>query len=166
MNTSNNFLIKNSDGTYEANGPLPPKVIMRTASQILLESLVGKERLSSAADAAEFLRMELAHEENEHFGVLFLTQRHQVIAYERLFSGTINAAAIYPRVVVKKALEHNAAALILAHNHPSGDAAPSPADKEITKRLQDALELVEIRVLDHFIVTADQHQSMAESGLM
>lgn len=166
MDNNNQLLVKNSDGTYEARGPLEAKVIMKTASQILLESLLGKEFITKAADAEEFLRMELAHEENEHFGMLFLTQRHQVIAYERLFSGTLNAAAVYPRVVVQKVFKHNAAAVILAHNHPSGEPEPSGADQDVTRRIQDALGLIDVRVLDHFIVTPDRCASMAEAGML
>lgn len=166
MDNNNQHLVKNNDGTYEARGPLEAKIIIKTASQILLERLLGNEFITSAADAEEFFRMELAHEENEHFGMLFLTQRHQVIAYERLFSGTLNAAAIYPRVVVQKVFKHNAAAVILAHNHPSGEAEPSLADKEVTRRIQDALGLIDVRVLDHFIATPDKCVSMAELGML
>src|SRR5690606_39095792 len=99
-----------------------------------------------------FLRMKLAHQEREVFAVIFLDARHKLICYEELFFGTIDAAAVYPREVVKAALKINASAAIFAHNHPSGYAEPSLSDKQITKQLIDALKLVDIRVLDHVVV--------------
>ena len=102
----------------------------------------------------------------EVFSCLFLDNRHRVIEFEELFRGTIDGASVHPREVVQRALYHNAAALILAHNHPSGVAEPSSADRRITQRLKEALALVEIRVLDHFIVGEGQPVSMAELGLM
>lgn len=100
------------------------------------------------------------------FGCLFLDNKHQVLTFEELFFGTINAAAVYPREVVAKALSHNAAAVILAHNHPSGIAEPSQADCQITQRLQQALEAVDVRVLDHIVVGDREVVSLAERGLI
>ena len=97
---------------------------------------------------------------------MFLDNRHRLIAYEELFHGTIDGASVHPREVVKSALRYNAAAVILAHNHPSGVAEPSQADQRITKRLQDALTLVDIRVLDHFVVGDGEPVSFAERGLI
>ena len=102
---------------------------------------------------------------HEIFAVLFLDQRHRVIKFEEMFQGTIDGANVYPREVVKKALHHNAAAVILAHNHPSGVAEPSQSDERITQRLKDALALVDIRVLDHFVI-GDDIVSFAERGLL
>ncbi|MFM7812596.1 MAG: DNA repair protein RadC, partial [Acinetobacter junii] len=102
----------------------------------------------------------------EVFRVLFLDNQHQLLADETMFMGTIDASPVYPRVVVQKALEHNAAALILSHNHPSGIVEPSHADKAITNRLKQALELVDIRVLDHIIVGDTETVSFAERGLL
>jgi len=100
----------------------------------------------------------------EVFSAIFLDQRHRVITYEELFKGTLNAAAVYPREVVVRSLLHGAAAVIFAHNHPSGMAEPSPADVEVTERLREALHLVEVRVLDHFIIGDGGWVSMAERG--
>ena len=100
----------------------------------------------------------------EAFYVLFLDNQHRVIKGEVLFEGTIDSASVYPREVVKRALDHNAAALILAHNHPSGAAEPSQADRRITRRIGDALALVDIRVLDHFVVGDGEVVSFAERG--
>jgi DNA repair protein RadC len=97
--------------------------------------------------------------------VLFLDNQHRVLAFERLFYGTINQAAVHPREVIKAVLRHNAAAVILAHNHPSGIAEPSRADQELTVRLRDALGLIDVRLLDHIIV-GDQCTSLAERGMI
>ncbi|MCG6507504.1 DNA repair protein RadC, partial [Vibrio parahaemolyticus] len=106
----------------------------------------------------------LRDRQREAFYILFLDNQHRVIRDEVLFEGTIDAASVYPREVVKRALHHNAAALILAHNHPSGVAEPSQADRRITQRLTDALALVDIRVLDHFVVGDGDVVSFAERG--
>ncbi|MCY1404001.1 hypothetical protein D9M71_191980 [compost metagenome] len=100
------------------------------------------------------------------FACLFLDSRHRVLAFEVLFHGSIDGASVYPRQVVKRALAHNAAALILTHNHPSGVAEPSQADRALTQRMKDALALVDVRVLDHFIVGDGEPLSMAEHGWM
>ena len=112
-------------------------------------------------DVANFLRLSLAPEPNEVFAVLFLDNAQRVIAFEKLFFGTIHKAAVHPRVVVKRALELNAAAVILAHNHPSGDTDPSEADKKITRRLKDILAIIDVKVLDHFIVSSQTFYSFA-----
>ena len=126
--------------------------------------LAPRRRLGSPADAAGFLRARLADLGHEVFACLFLDTRHRIIRFEPLFRGTLDGAAVYPREVVKRSLELNAGALILAHNHPSGDAEPSEADRAITDRLSRALALVEIRLLDHFVVSASGHVSLAERG--
>jgi DNA repair protein RadC len=112
----------------------------------------------------DFLRLKIGGLEHEQFSVMFLTNRHQLIAYDELFRGTINAANVYPREVVKAALKHNAAAVVLAHNHPSGNAEPSVADVSLTDRLKSALGLVDIKVLDHMIATPSGIYSFAEKG--
>ncbi|MBL4706028.1 MAG: DNA repair protein RadC [Flavobacteriales bacterium] len=122
--------------------------------------------MESPIRVRDFLTLSLGAEEREHFEVIFLTSQNAVIAKERLFSGTINAASVYPRVVVKRALELNAASIILAHNHPSGEVEPSQADKLITKKIQDALGYVDINVLDHLIVSGVSFCSFAERGLI
>ena len=122
--------------------------------------------LTSPEDTRRFLRLKLAEREAEVFCVLFLTNRHRVIAFEEMFRGTIDGATVHPREVVKQALRLNAAAVILAHNHPSGVAEPSRADEAITRRLRDALALVDVRVLDHLIVGGIEITSLAERGLL
>ena len=103
---------------------------------------------------------------HEVFAVLFLDNRHRVIAFEEMFRGTIDGASVHPREVVRRSLQHNAAALILCHNHPSGVAEPSQADRRITARLSDALGLIDVRVLDHLIIGDQECCSMARRGLL
>jgi len=122
--------------------------------------------LTSTDAARDYLRVTLIQEPHEVFAVVFLNSRHQVIACETLFRGTINGASVYPRVVVQKALAYNAAALIIAHQHPSGCSKPSGDDRAITTRLKSALALVDIRVLDHFIVGKGEPFSFASAGLL
>lgn len=142
-----------------------------------LSPRVGAEQKRSVADGyaaadvalqrrSAFLRLQLADQQREVFGVIFLDSAHAVIAFEVLFEGTLAQTAVYPREVVKRALERNAAALILAHNHPSGVAKPSQADERLTQTLQQALALVDIRVLDHIIVDRSEAASFAERGLL
>lgn len=120
----------------------------------------------SASATRDWLRLNLAGQEREVFIVLFLDNQHHLIAHETLFSGTINCTSVYPREVVKSALKHNAAAVVFAHNHPSGQTEPSKQDRHITTRLQQALTLVDIRVLDHFIIGGRDIVSFAERGLL
>ncbi len=122
--------------------------------------------LSKPDETRDFLRLRLADYRNEVFGCLFLDNRNRIIAVRELFQGTIDGASVYPRVVVQQAMEVNAAALVFFHNHPSGVAEPSQADGAITRRLQDALALVDVRVLDHFVVSAGESVSFAERGLL
>ena len=115
---------------------------------------------------ADYLRVRLSSLDHEVFCVIYLTNRYQFIACEDLFRGTIDGASVYPREVLKEALRHNAAAVIFAHNHPSGIAEPSQADLDITKQLKKALALVEIKVLDHLIIAGGDTVSFAERGLL
>jgi DNA repair protein RadC len=124
---------------------------------------VGEILLSSQA-AQKYLAYHLQHQQQEVFACLFLNTQHRILAYEELFHGTIDESSVYPREVVKRALAHNAAKVILAHNHPSGDPTPSQADCEITDLLRDSLALVDIRVIDHIIIGQQQCLSLAESG--
>lgn len=133
----------------------------------LLESrLKSSDVLASPTQVRQYCQLHLGHERDEHFACLFLTAQHQVIVFEHLFRGSIDGAAVYPRVVVRRCLELNAAAVILVHNHPSGVSEPSGADRRITERLQQALQLVDIRVLDHLVVSAGSATSFAERGLL
>ncbi|GAA6171384.1 DNA repair protein RadC [Colwellia sp. KU-HH00111] len=120
--------------------------------------------LTSSQATRDYLVSELRQETREVFAVLFLDNQHQVLKFERLFFGTLNAATVYPRVVVEQTLKHHAAAVILVHNHPSGVAEASIADKHITQKLEQALQLIDVRVLDHIIVAGHQCYSFAEHG--
>lgn len=122
------------------------------------------EVLITPADAASYLKLRLAPYQHEVFALLYLDSRHRVLDFEVLFFGSIDGASVYPREVVVKALAHNAAAVILSHNHPSGDPEPSGADRMLTTRLIEVLALVEVRVLDHIIVGEGQPLSLAEYG--
>ena len=129
-------------------------------------NLEKKGVLSNPDDTKSFLLAQLRAYPHEVFACLFLDNRHQIISFDEMFSGTIDGASVYPREVVKQALARNAAAVIFAHNHPSGVAEPSLADKNITQRLQEALKLVDVRVLDHFIIGDNTVVSFAEQGLI
>jgi DNA repair protein RadC len=122
--------------------------------------------LNSPAIVREYLRITIAHLEHEVFCLVLLDGRHQLIAVRELFRGTINAAVVHPREVLKEALKYNAAFLILAHNHPSGIAEPSTADEIITQRIKDALALVDVGLLDHLVIGGNNIVSMAERGLV
>ncbi|MBL7252023.1 JAB domain-containing protein [Alloalcanivorax marinus] len=156
--------VKSEKGLYQAFGPITPEAIVRTAAAILQESLVRGDALTNPEDAARFLQMALANEKNEHFAVLFLNNKHQVLSFERLFFGTVDGTTVHPRVVVQKALEYNAASVILAHNHPSGHSEPSQADREVTDLLVKALKLIDVRVLDHLIVSQSGWESLSRRG--
>ncbi|MCX2896543.1 RadC family protein [Pseudomonas mandelii] len=132
----------------------------------LAERLRVRSALENPQAVRDYLKSMLRHEQQEVFGCLFLDSRHQVLTFEALFRGSIDSTSVHPREVVKRALAHNAAALILCHNHPSGNATPSQADRLLTKRLQEALQLIDVRILDHFIVGDGDPLSMAEYGWM
>lgn len=122
--------------------------------------------LDSPSEVRKFLKLKLAGESNEVFAAIFLDGRHRVIAFEVLFRGTINSTEVHPRVVLMRAIERNAAAVIFTHNHPSGLTEPSHADRHLTTRLREVLALVDIRVLDHIIVGEGEPFSFAEAGLL
>ncbi|WP_330985182.1 MULTISPECIES: RadC family protein [Enterobacterales] len=119
---------------------------------------------NSSTAARDWLRLQLSGMEREVFMVLYLDNQHRLITHETLFSGTINSVGVHPREVVKSALKHNAAAVALAHNHPSGLAEPSQSDRRMTEKLQQALALVDVRVLDHFVTGSHDIVSFAERG--
>ena len=149
----------------EVGGPdTTEQAILALAESILRGRLERQGSISDPIDAIEYLRLRLGPLEHEEFHVLWLDNRHHILQCQRLFTGTIDGAAVYPREVVRSALAVNASAAILAHNHPSGIAEPSAADRAITKELREALKLIGVRVLDHIIVGADC-TSMARMGL-
>ncbi len=132
----------------------------------LLETLRRGNALSSPASVREYLRITLAGREHEVFMVLFLDAQNRVIESEEMFRGTLTQTSVYPREVVKRSLVNNAAAVIFAHNHPSGLAEPSRADEMLTQALKQALALVDVKVLDHFVIAGSSVMSFAERGLL
>lgn len=140
--------------------------ILEAAEKILQRRLKRHGEIRDPGACADYLKARCAHLDYEVFGVVFLDTRHRIIAAEELFRGTIDGAEVHPREVAKAALVHNAAAVILYHNHPSGNAEPSAADRAVTTRLKQALALLEVRVLDHFVVSGEGTTSFAQRGLL
>jgi DNA repair protein RadC len=140
--------------------------VLELARRALTSQLQEKTMFSSPQAIRDYLQLQLGSRDHEIFAVLFLDTQHRLIVLEEMFRGTLTQTSVYPREVVVRALALNAASVVLAHNHPSGSAQASRADEAITQTLKAALALVDVRVLDHFIVTARQAVSMAELGLM
>ena len=161
MSTSS-FSAEQPAGTFV--GP-KDRAILEAAEVILRGRLQRQGCIGNPTDAADFLRVRLAALPHEEFHVLWLDHRHRILDCQRLFTGTIDGANVYPREVVRAALAINAGAAIFAHNHPSGVAEPSAADRSITRELREALQLIGVRVLDHLIV-GDECTSMACRGLL
>lgn len=139
--------------------------IIEKALNVLAARVASGPVLDSPEATKRFLQLRIADEPNEVFGVMFLDNRHRILKTENLFYGTIDGCSVHPRVVAKRALELNAAAVILFHNHPSGYPEPSHADRAMTKRMREALDLLDIRVLDHIVVGNSGVCSFAERGL-
>lgn len=158
--------IQEDGGMYRVSNPVSADQIIGQAQLILEQRVFNSEYLKSPAITRDYLRLMLTEHDREVFAGVFLTAQHQVISYEELFYGTIDGAPVYPRVIARRALELNAAAVIIAHQHPSGIATPSNADKQITERIVETLALMDVRVLDHFIVTVGSYYSFAENGLL
>jgi DNA repair protein RadC len=155
----------------EAPGLGPAKYAQLAAAlemgrRFLAEKLERGTPLTSSRDTRDFLQAQLRDRPYEAFGCLFLDNRHRVLAFEELFRGTLNGTAVYPREIVKRALALNAAAVILVHNHPSGVAEPSRADELLTARVKEAMNLVDIRLLDHLVVGDGETVSFSERGLI
>ena len=142
------------------------QAVLEMSRRHLAERLRRDSALESPQAVRDYLKSLLRHEPHEVFGCLFLDSKHRMLSFEVLFRGSIDSASVYPRQVVKRALAHNAAAVIFCHNHPSGITDPSQADRSLTKRLTEALDLIEVRVLDHFIVGDGEPLSMVEYGWM
>jgi DNA repair protein RadC len=141
--------------------------IIRQAIALLEQRIFKADpMLNSPAAVRDYLHLKLVAEPNEVFAVVFLNSQHQVLAYEPMFKGTVDQTSVYPRVLVQRALALNASAVILAHQHPSGMTVPSAADQALTDRLKAALAIVDVRVVDHFIVGKGTPYSFAESGLL
>jgi DNA repair protein RadC len=140
------------------------QAVLEMGRRHLYQRNLASEPLTDPSQARDYLHSRLRDYPHEVFACLFLDTRHRVLRFEELFRGTLNGASVHPREVVKRALSLNAAALIFAHNHPSGVAEPSAADRQLTRQLQQALQLVEIKVLDHFVIGDGEWASFAERG--
>ena len=157
------LLIRDDQGQYL---PASADQILEAARQVIDTKIKRGAPFTSPDIVKDYLGAKLAGFEHEVFAVLFLDSQHHLIRYVEMFHGTIDSASVYPREVVKEALKHNAAAVILSHNHPSGHPEPSQADKTLTARLKEALGLVDVRTLDHIIVAGNKRVSFAELGLV
>ena len=140
--------------------------VFELARRALGQRLKEREAFQTPGAVKQYLQLQLAHKNHEVFAVLFLDSQNRMLAMEELFRGTLSQTSVYPREVVMRALHHQAAAVVLSHNHPSGSVQPSRADEHLTKTLKASLALVDVRVLDHIIVSQGQTLSMAEQGLM
>jgi DNA repair protein RadC len=154
-----------SAGTYDIEAMSDNEILAR-AEEIMLKRFRRLGSIGNPRDSGDYLRARLAHLDHERFVGLWLDNRHQIIACECHATGTIDGASVHPREIVRAALKHNAAAVIFGHNHPSGVAEPSAADRAITRELIDALKLVGVRVLDHLVIGSGEPTSMAARGLM
>ena len=153
-------------GTYDVESPLTESDILLMAQQLASQSLSRGRKLTEPKQVFTHLQTLLAGYEHEVFALLLLDSKHRVIAFRELFRGTLDSASVYPREVVKLALQCNAAAAILVHNHPSGDPEPSHADRALTDKLKAALDLVGVRTLDHIVVGSEDCVSLAELGYL
>lgn len=142
------------------------QAVLEMAKRALVEDIKLTDALASPKAVRDYLKLTLARLPHEVFVAVFLTSQNRVIVVEEIFRGTLTQTSVYPREIVKLALAHNAASVIFAHNHPSGEASPSGADRALTKTLADALALVDVRVLDHFIVAPGASLSFAEQGMI
>ena len=140
--------------------------VFEMARRALSQRLKEREAFHTPGAVKQYLQLQLAHQNHEVFAVLFLDHQNRMLAMEELFRGTLSQTSVYPREVVLRALHHQAAAVVLSHNHPSGSVQPSRADEHLTQTLKASLALVDVRVLDHIIVGQGQALSMAEQGLM
>ncbi len=142
------------------------KAALEISRRVMLESLRDTPTLATPAAARTFLESQLRDRPYEVFCCIFLDNRHRMLGFEEIFRGSIDGANVYSREIVRQALLHNAASLLVAHNHPSGSVEPSPADERVTRRLRDALALIEVRLLDHFVIGEGQCYSFSEHGLL
>lgn len=159
-------ITRDSKGSYKLTGKTTEQDVLAAAEGILRSKLDRQGSIGNPSDATNFLRMRLGSLLHEEFHVMWLDNRHRILDCQKLFTGTIDGASIHLRETVRAALNINAAACILSHNHPSGVAEPSAADRAITKELRDVLSMVGVRVLDHIVVSAGEAVSMAGRGLM
>ena len=153
-------------GTYVMESPVTEADILQMAQQLAMSRLAKGRALTEPKQVFSHLQTLLQYHEYEVFALLLLDSKHRVITFREIFRGTLDAASVYPREVVKIALEHNAAAVILVHNHPSGDPEPSQSDRTLTTTLKNALNMVGTRILDHVVVGREGSVSLAEMGYL
>lgn len=163
LSIDSSLLVRDAQGHYL---PATPDQILAAARQAIDQKIQRGASFTAPTVVKDYLRTKLVGFEHEVFAVLFLDTQHRLIEYAELFRGTIDSSSVYPREVVKAALQVNAAAVIFSHNHPSGNPEPSRADEAITRRLKDALALVDVRTLDHIVVGSEDTVSFAERGLL
>lgn len=158
------FAATTESSTRRSGFSVADQGVIEQALDILKRRLLEGEAFTSPQAVKHYCQLQIAHEPDEYFCGIYLNSQHRLISFERMFRGTVDGASVYPRVVVRRALELNAAAVIFTHNHPSGVTSPSAADLRITERLQSALNLIDVRVLDHVIVGVGGATSLAETG--
>ncbi len=163
LSLDSSLLVRDDQGRYLM---ATADQILEAARQVIDQKIRRGASFTSPSEVKDYLKAKLSGYEREVFAVMLMDSKHCLIEYVELFQGTIDQAAVYPREVVKLAMQHNAAAMIISHNHPSGNPDPSRADEMLTKRLQDALALVDVRVLDHIIVAGNDTASVGERGLI
>jgi DNA repair protein RadC len=159
-------IIQEESGNYTINGKFTANEIVDLAKHVIESRFERGAHVLDTKQANDYFLLVMANLEKEVFCALFLDSQNNVLAFERLFEGTINRATIYPREIIKIAFKYNAAAVIFAHNHLSGSLIPSPADKQLTNELKEILDKLEIRVLDHIIVSGDKAVGFSELNLM
>ncbi|RUO26000.1 hypothetical protein CWE09_04545 [Aliidiomarina minuta] len=156
----------NDREAYVCNEPMTAREVLQKASEIIAQRYARQsEPFTSPTLTKEYLQLKLSNYDREVFGIMLLDSQHRLIEFQELFQGTINAAAVYPREIVKAVIQANAAAVILTHNHPSGIPEPSQADMRITEKIKSCLEVIDVPVLDH-IVVGETCVSFAERGLL
>ena len=155
-----------TSGTYVMESPVTEADILQMAQQLAMSRLSNGRALTESKQVFSLLQTMLQYHEHEVFALLLLDTQHRVIGFRELFRDTLDGASVYPREVVKIALEHNAAAVILVHNHPSGDPEPSQADRALTTTLKNALNMIGTQILDHVVVGNDGCVSLAERGYL
>ena len=163
LSLDSSLLVRDDQGRYL---PATADQILEAARYVIDQKTPRGTLFTSPALVKDYLRTKLANFEHEVFATLFLDSQNRLIEYVEMFRGTIDAASVYPREVVKEALRLNAAAVIVSHNHPSGNPEPSAADRVLTQRLKEALALVDVRTLDHVVVAGSNTTSFAERGLI
>lgn len=163
--TSEALQILETPNIYELH-PHHQQRIIDLANKVARHNLQRGQLITNPSDSSTLIQSLLQERAEECMTILFMDTKHQVIAFEELFHWSVNQAAVYTRVLVKRTLEHNASAIILAHNHPSWTTEPSQADIQLTKRIKEAMDLIEVKLLDHFVVSTEGIASFAERGLV